>query len=130
MAGSDFVGLPSVEGNTIYVNRRQVCTIETDKIDDKNGGSRKVSFIRMQDGGRFQIDMKSAKLAKLLNYPCSGCGYRVHSQQIAAMNSCMDCGRRGECDIEPQWGESVRINCYRWLPFKPKVPEVSDDDVS
>ncbi len=55
---------------------------------------------------------------------CNNCGYKFHSNTISKLNSCNDCGKRGNCDISPRLGEMCRINCYKHEEIKPQVQPI------
>lgn len=48
---------------------------------------------------------------------CEVCGYKVHSDQVASMNNCNDCGVV-DCMYKPGLGQMARINCPLWRPME------------
>lgn len=45
---------------------------------------------------------------------CERCGVKNHSEQVAALPNCMDCGAAKGCEYMPAPGEIARINCPLW----------------
>ena len=50
---------------------------------------------------------------------CEGCGYKNHSNAIAKLHNCNDCGAVIDCEHTPKVGNWARINCPLWKPQKP-----------
>ena len=46
---------------------------------------------------------------------CSDCGHKFHSDRVKELPSCNDCGKRRNCEYEPNIGEYCRINCPHWV---------------
>lgn len=53
---------------------------------------------------------------------CTDCGYKAHSEAVAKLSNCNDCGLRNICEHVPQPGHMARINCPLW-----KAEEKEDD---
>lgn len=47
---------------------------------------------------------------------CDACGHKIHSEQVAALHNCNDCGAAHDCEYIPKLGEMARINCPLWRP--------------
>lgn len=47
---------------------------------------------------------------------CKKCGYKIHSERVAAQNDCNDCGKKRTCQYVPPVGTFTRINCPLWRP--------------
>lgn len=45
---------------------------------------------------------------------CENCGYKIHSDMVAALPNCNDCGNLRNCEHEPKVGGYARINCPLW----------------
>lgn len=45
---------------------------------------------------------------------CENCQYKQHSNAVAALNNCNDCGNLRGCDYAPVFESTVRINCPLW----------------
>ena len=45
---------------------------------------------------------------------CESCGYKAHSEAVAKLSNCNDCGLRNICEHVPQPGHMARINCPLW----------------
>lgn len=49
---------------------------------------------------------------------CENCRDRVHSEQVATLPNCNDCGAAKTCRFIPQPGQPARINCPVWRPME------------
>lgn len=45
---------------------------------------------------------------------CENCGEKIHSERVAKLPSCNDCGAARLCEYIPKPGEFARINCPLW----------------
>lgn len=52
---------------------------------------------------------------------CEVCGYKIHSDQVAALSNCNNCGIAAVCDYMPTIGTHTRINCPLWQPQESEV---------
>ena len=59
---------------------------------------------------------------------CQGCGDRMHSEMVAKLHSCNDCGSKGECEYMPEYGEMCRINCPLWRPMEERNEKEATDN--
>ena len=44
---------------------------------------------------------------------CEVCGYKLHTEEVAALPNCNDCGAK-DCPYMPELGGMARINCPLW----------------
>lgn len=49
---------------------------------------------------------------------CANCGERAHSEAVAKLPNCNDCGAIATCEYIPQPGQHARINCPLWRPME------------
>lgn len=49
---------------------------------------------------------------------CENCGHRIHSEQVAELPNCNECGAAATCEHRPRLGEMARINCHLWRPME------------
>lgn len=54
---------------------------------------------------------------------CGDCGYKIHSNAIAKLHNCNDCGAVIDCEHMPKVGNWARINCPLWKPKRPRGSE-------
>lgn len=52
---------------------------------------------------------------------CDNCGVKVHSEQVAELPNCNDCGAKRDCEYIPQPGQMARINWPLWTPEEKEV---------
>lgn len=45
---------------------------------------------------------------------CETCPYKLHSDEVGALNNCNDCGNLKGCEYAPPIGATARINCPLW----------------
>ena len=45
---------------------------------------------------------------------CKNCGEHIHSEAVAKLPNCMDCGAAATCEYIPKPGQMARINCPLW----------------
>lgn len=45
---------------------------------------------------------------------CKECTFKAHSNMVAALNDCNNCGAKEDCEHVPQPGQFTRINCPLW----------------
>ena len=36
------------------------------------------------------------------------------TEMIGKLNNCNDCGKKNTCEHRPEWGQTVRYNCFEW----------------
>lgn len=83
-------------------------TLEWDtciKVDISRTGKRTV----VKDG----LDPVEAWNQRQHPEACESCGYKLHSDQVASLPNCNDCGEKG-CQLKPAPGYHVRVNCPLW----------------
>jgi hypothetical protein len=45
---------------------------------------------------------------------CTGCGYKIHSEDVSRQTSCNNCVLQKTCGHSPGLGKHCRINCFLW----------------
>ena len=47
---------------------------------------------------------------------CGTCPNKLHTEKVAFLPNCNDCGAAHDCEYIPKLGEMARINCPLWKP--------------
>lgn len=69
----------------------------------------------------YGIEVKRcADCAKDTEKDCKHCGYKIHSNNVAALPDCNDCAKQHDCEYLPRIGEYTRMNCPLHEPKKKK----------
>lgn len=51
---------------------------------------------------------------------CGACVYKQEFERLVNLRTCNDCELYPVCNYRPKPGETIRINCFSWIPKGPE----------